>query len=85
MKTLGQVLGTSSRGPYDDDVPELREGQSCDYAIEGHHLRVTATSALGCDSGRRRYRVECLTCDEVVHEATTGAHWNMRHHVKGRL
>src|SRR5262245_46962030 len=85
MKTLGQILGTSSKSVFDDDVPDLRVGESRDYAVDGHHLRVTATGELGCDSGRRRYRVECLTCDEVVHEATTGAHWNMRHHAEGRL
>lgn len=46
-----------------------------------HHLRVTATSHLGCDTGRRRYRVECLTCGTIVHEATTGAYPNMQSHV----
>lgn len=84
MKTLGQILGTSSRGPYDDDVPELREGEARDYMVEDHHLRVTATAELGIDSGRRRYRVECLTCGEIVHEATTGAYWNMQKHAEDK-
>lgn len=82
MKTLGQILGTSNRSVFEDDMPELREGQSHDYAIDGHHLRVMTTGELGCDTGRRRYRVECLTCGEVVHEATTGAHANMKSHVR---
>ena len=82
MKTLGQILGTSNRGLFEDDLPDLRAGESRDYAIGDHHLRVTATRELGCDTGRRRYRVECLTCDEIVHAATTGVHWNMKYHVR---
>lgn len=82
MKTLGQVLGTSNRDVFEDDVSGLRRGESRDFAIDGHHFRVTATADLGCDTGRRRYRVECLSCQEVVHEATTGAHWNMGYHVR---
>jgi hypothetical protein len=82
MKTLGQVLGTSNKSIFEDDIDGLRPGESRDYAIDGHHQRVTATGQVGCDTGRRRYRVECLTCDEVVHEATTGAHENMRRHVR---
>lgn len=82
MKTLGQVLGTSDRSVFEDDMPELRAGESRDYAIDDHHMRVTATSELGCDTGRRRYRVECLSCREVVHVATTGAHWNMEYHLR---
>lgn len=81
-KTLGQILGTSNRGVFEDDLPDLREGESRDYAIGAHHLRVTTTHVLGVDTGRRRYRVECLTCDEVVHEETTGAHSNMKYHVR---
>lgn len=82
MKTLGQILGTSNRGVFEDDLPDLREGQSRDFVLGDHHLRVTATRELGVDTGRRRYRVEWLTCAEVVHEATTGAHWNMERHLR---
>lgn len=62
IKTLAQVLGTSNKGLFEDDMPELGVGESRDYAVEGHHMHVTATRELGCDTGRRRYRVECLTC-----------------------
>ncbi len=82
MKTLAQLLGTTSKGVFDDDIDGLAPGDSRDFEIDGHHLRVTATRELGCDTGRRRYRVECLTCSEVVHEATTGARWNMGFHVR---
>jgi hypothetical protein len=65
-----------------DDALDLPEGQSRDYEIDAHLLRVTATAQVGWNTGRRRYRVECLTCGEVVHVATTGPHWNMRDHVR---
>ncbi|HSX22905.1 MAG TPA: hypothetical protein VLE97_09050 [Gaiellaceae bacterium] len=81
MKTLGQILGTSNKSVFEDDV-DLREGESRDYAEGGHHFRVTATARLGVDTGRRRYRVECLSCSEIVHEATTGAHANIRYHLR---
>ncbi|MCP4549528.1 MAG: hypothetical protein GY835_23985 [bacterium] len=32
----------------------------------------TATTEIGMDSGRRRYRVVCLECGDELHEATTG-------------
>jgi hypothetical protein len=82
MRTLGQILGTSNRDIFEDDVLDLREGQARDFMRSDHRLRVTATRHLGVDTGRRRYRVECLTCGEIVHEATTGAHWNMEFHVR---
>ena len=80
--TLAQLLGTSTKGPFEDDMSELGVGASRDFPVEGHHMRVTATGKVGCDSGRRRYRVECLTCVEVVHDATTGAHWNLERHLR---
>lgn len=83
MKTLGQVLGTSSKGLFDDDMPELRTvGAFRDVLIENHHMRVTATAELGCDTGRRRYRVVCRSCRVVVHPATTGPHAQMDTHVR---
>ena len=84
MKTLGQILGTSTKGPYDDDIDGLAVGQSRDFTHDGHHMRVTAVRATGFHSGRRRYLVECLTCAVVVHEATTGAVYNMERHAQER-
>lgn len=82
MKTLGQILGTSNRDVFEDDISGLQPGESRDFAIEGHHMRVTATAEVGIDTGRRRYRVECLSCSEIVHKATTGANWNIGFHVR---
>jgi len=84
MKTLSQVLGTSDKSVFEDDLPELRGGESRDYVKDGHHLRVTGTDTFGVDTGRRRYRVECLSCGELVHEATTGPRWNVEVHLRER-
>lgn len=48
-----------------------------------HDIRVIATDLFGVDSGRRRYRVECHTCQVVVHEATTGPVIRVKEHLEG--
>lgn len=68
----------------EDAELNLAEGQSLDYASTSCVLRVTATAQVGWNTGRRRYRVECLTCNEIVHTATTRPHWNMRVHTRGK-
>lgn len=51
----------------------------------GHHeIEVTPTSLRGVDSGRVRYRVVCLTCQVLVHPATTGPDHMARAHREGR-
>ena len=83
MRTLGQLLGTSSRGVFEDDIDGMQPGDVRRFTRGEQAFDVTATRELGCDTGRRRYRVECVTCGELVHEATTGPRWNMEHHVCG--
>ena len=46
-------------------------------------MRVEGTGELGLSTGRDRYRVTCLTCDVVVHEATTSATIRCRQHLGG--
>ena len=73
----------SAQWSFVDAMPELLTvGEFRDFMLDGHQLRVTATSEVGCDSGRRRYRVECLTCNEVVHEATTGPRERLAFHLR---
>lgn len=48
-----------------------------------HDIRITPTTLFGVDSGRRRYRVECHTCQVVVHEATTGPDIRVKEHLEG--
>lgn len=50
-----------------------------------HDMRMTPTDLRGIDSGRVRYRVECLTCRVVVHEATTGPIRAVEQHFVGQL
>jgi hypothetical protein len=45
-----------------------------------HRYLVTPTGESGINTGRPRYRVECLSCGELLHEATTGAVENMEAH-----
>jgi len=49
-----------------------------------HNMRITATGGEGFNTGRPRYRVECLTCRLVVHEATTGPVSRVTSHFEGR-
>jgi hypothetical protein len=65
-----------------DAYPSMREGD-VRTEVRGEHLFViTATDELGCDTGRRRYRVVCRSCRVVVHPATTGPRQNMETHVR---
>jgi len=41
-------------------------------APEVHDFRVTKTKQIGINTGRPRWHVECRTCKELIHEATTG-------------
>jgi hypothetical protein len=56
-------------------------GEPCTPTLRGHTFGVSATDKTGRDSGRRRWRVECKTCDVVLHEATTGAATQMAYHL----
>ena len=65
-----------------DALPDLRVGDEAYLEVRGEHLcAVTATREVGCDTGRRRYRVVCRTCRVVVHPATTGPREQMDMHV----
>ena len=50
----------------------------------GIWFRVSPTQLRGVDTGRVRFRVECLTCGEIVHEATTGSTFNVKSHLSSR-
>ncbi len=57
---------------YDDALPELVLGDKLSIVKDGHAFEITPTTKTGWNTGRRRYRVFCTTCDEEVHAATTG-------------
>lgn len=67
---------------WEDALPGMKPGDLREFSEGGHVFRVTATYELGCDTGRRRYRVECLSCSVVVHEATTGPIQNVDFHLR---
>jgi len=52
------------------------------FTQDGHEFRATATSELGIQSGRVRYRLVCATCEVVVHEGTTGPREQAKYHVR---
>lgn len=68
---------------YQDAYPDLGLGAEALLEVRGGHLfAVTATREVGCDTGRRRYRVICRACRVVVHPATTGPYQQMNMHVR---
>ena len=66
----------------EDAIPGMRMGDERTLTLEDHTFRIEATKYVGCDSGRRRYRVECLTCEIQVHGATTGPLQQARYHLR---
>lgn len=63
---------------YEDDGPK----EEIEFNYHGHRFRVTPTSETGIHTGRTRYHVKCLTCEELIHEATTGPRPMCEQHVK---
>lgn len=49
---------------------------------ETHAFRVTPTNDEGIHTGRRRYKVECISCNKLLHEATTGALERIEQHLR---
>lgn len=63
-----------SDGPIDKDLVE--------FEVEGIKLRVENANVLAPNTLRDRYRVTCLTCDELIHRATTGATTRCEQHLE---
>ena len=67
---------------YTSALPDLQPGNTAEVKRDGHVFHVTATRHTGWNTGRRRYMVECLTCKEVLHEATTGPDQRIESHLR---
>jgi len=68
---------------YDSDGPRsLKVGERLDFEIAGNRFRIESTDALAPTTLRTRYRVTCLECAEVLHEATTGPKTYLRMHLR---
>ena len=53
---------------HDDD------GAVCDVEVGGHRFEIRDSGGTGIDSGRTRWRVTCVSCDNVlVHPGSTSA------------
>jgi len=62
-----------SDGPLDGPV---------EFEIGGVKMRVEVTDALAPNTLRDRFKVSCLTCDKVIHRATTGASTRCEQHLE---
>lgn len=65
---------------YDTDGPT----EDSVIKFPGADYHVSRTQNVGIHSGRGRFRVECLTCKEVLHENTTGTSSRIRGHHQQR-
>ena len=62
---------------YQDDGPS----GTVEFELHNIRFRVAPTNEVGIHTGRRRFLVTCLTCAEVLHEATTGPDWRIGMHL----
>lgn len=51
--------------------------------VDGHRFRIEKASRRALHSRRPLFRVECLTCNVVVHEETTGPQHQIGYHLRG--
>lgn len=61
---------------YDTDGPKETTG----FEYGGRRFLVTPTGGTGIHTGRDRFRVDCLSCGELLHESTTGPSARVRNH-----
>lgn len=69
---------------YDDDGPRDRRGRQYDIVVYNVLFMVSPTGDRGSTSGRARYRVDCQDCNMIIHENTTSASAQIRHHLAER-
>lgn len=62
-----------------DDGP----AEDMEFEVLGVKFEVKRTEHVAVHSGRTRYFVRCVTCDEILHEATTGPRPNIENHMEG--
>lgn len=65
---------------YDTDGPT----ETTAFELAGVRYVVTPTKDKGIHTGRTRFKVECLTCPVLIHEATTGPSVRVRDHHRER-
>jgi len=68
---------------YDSDGPRGGPGDKpTQIDIGGVRFLVHPTGDEGCDTGRHRYKVQCLECTKILHENTTGPSTRILAHMR---
>ena len=63
---------------YDNAGPEKEEL----FTINNIGFIVAPTNDAGRDTGRRRYKVDCVDCDYILHPSTTGPSSHVAGHMR---
>ena len=63
---------------FGNDGPD----EDVEFEISGVSLKVETTDALAPSTFRDRYKVTCVTCNEILHEATTSATIRCEDHLR---
>ena len=66
----------------DDELPEMKPGDEKLVTKGDHTFKITATSRTGFNSGRRCYRVECVSCAILVHPGSTSSRAQIENHLE---
>lgn len=70
------------RAQIDRSLRKLVGGSQLRVVYEGHRFLVMITNEEGFHTGRARYLVACITCEKLLHEATTGPIENIDRHIR---
>lgn len=71
------------RERIEEKLAKLKPGEQLKMSVDdGHEMLVMVTDQVGIHSSRPRFLVVCVTCESLVHEATTGPVENITHHVR---
>jgi hypothetical protein len=66
---IRKLMPWNTPGSVHDD-----DGAVCDVEVQGHRFEIRDSGETGVDSGRTRWRVTCVSCDNVlVHPGSTSA------------
>lgn len=68
------------RSMWDSDGPK----EAMVMHLPGATYHVAPSGERGCDTGRRRSSVECVTCGLVLHRSTTGPSCRIEAHQRER-
>lgn len=77
-------MNAQQRMQVEAKLEALNKGEQLRLSIDdGHDVLVMLTNEEGIHSGRPRFLVVCVTCEVLLHEATTGPIERMNVHAEG--